>query len=361
MKDEKTTQKDEDVRHLALYRKYRPQEFKEVLGQDLAIQVLETAINQDKIYHAYIFAGDRGTGKTTVARIFAKNIGCSQDDIFELDAASNNKVEDIRLIIDATQASTFGSRYKVYILDEAHMLSKSAFNALLKTLEEPPSHVIFILATTDKHKIPDTIISRCQEIDFASPDIKNLEKLITSVSKKEGIEIASDAKKKIAEEGRGSFRDTLSVLEKILNTLNKKEISIEDVKEMFGTVGDDEVFNILEAIAEKNVHRLLTSLNNLKLETSQIVDRVYVEIVKMFETALFMRYLDIEEAKEIFGAQVGEKLLKKTKTLAEKHPKVVSSSNLYSLLEIEKELNQNSNLKKSILKTGLVRILESVE
>ena len=114
MKDEKTTQKDENVRHLALYRKYRPQEFKEVFGQDLAIQVLETAIQQDKIYHAYIFSGDRGTGKTTVARIFAKNIGCSQDDIFELDAASNNKVEDIRLIIDATQASTFGSRYNQF-------------------------------------------------------------------------------------------------------------------------------------------------------------------------------------------------------------------------------------------------------
>lgn len=361
MKDEKMTQKDENVRHLALYRKYRPQEFKEVLGQDLAIQVLETAIEQDKIYHAYIFAGDRGTGKTTVARIFAKNIGCSQDDIFELDAASNNKVEDIRLIIDATQASTFGSRYKVYILDEAHMLSRSAFNALLKTLEEPPSHVIFILATTDKYKIPDTIISRCQEINFASPDIKSLEKLITSVSKKEGIEVDSVAKKKIAEEGRGSFRDTLSVLEKILNTLNKKEISLEDVKEIFGTVEDDEIFNVLEAITEKNVYKLLTSLNNLKLETSQIVDRVYVEIVKMFELALFMRYLTLEEAKEIFMGQEGEKLIRKTKALAEKHPKVISSGNLYSLLEIEKELNQNSNLKKSILKTGLIRILENVE
>lgn len=357
MKDEKTTQKDEEVRHLALYRKYRPQEFKDVLGQDLAVQVLKSAIEQDKIYHAYIFYGDRGTGKTTVARIFAKEIGCSPDDIFELDAASNNSVDDIRLIIDAAQASTFGSKYKVYILDEAHMLSKPAFNALLKTLEEPPAHVIFILATTDKYKIPDTIISRCQEIDFVSPDIKILEKLITSISKKEEIEIESEAKKKIAEEGRGSFRDTLGVLEKVLNTLNKKEITLKEVQEMIGIVEDDEIYKIIEAIGEQDTYKLLTSLNNLKLETNQIVDRLYVEIVKMFELALFMRYLDMDQAKEIFGTQAGEKMIKKMKALSDRFPTIISSKNLYKLLEIEKEMIQNSNLKKSILKTGLLRVL----
>lgn len=357
MKDEKNT-KEEDVRHLALYRKYRPEAFKELLGQENAIQTLENSIEQDKIFHAYIFSGDRGTGKTTAARIFAREIGCSPDDIFELDAASNNSVDDIRLIIDAAQASTFGSRYKVYILDEAHMLSKPAFNALLKTLEEPPAHVIFILATTDKHKIPDTIISRCQEINFASPEIKVLEKLISSISKKEGIEIETEAKKKIAEEGRGSFRDTLSILEKILNTLNKKEITLKDVQEIIGTVEDEEIINILESLGKKDLYGIMTSMNNLRLETSQIVDRVYLELVKMFELALLMRFLSIDEAKEILAGQVGEKILKKVKGLAEDYPKTISSSNLYKLLDLEKNLNLNSNIKRSVLVVGLIRILE---
>lgn len=350
--------KEEENRHIALYRKYRPDSFKELIGQENAVQTLKNSIEQDKIFHAYIFSGDRGTGKTTAARIFAREIGCSQDDIFELDAASNNSVDDIRLIIDAAQASTFGSRYKVYILDEAHMLSKPAFNALLKTLEEPPAHVVFILATTDKHKIPDTIISRCQEINFASPEIKILEKLISSISKKENIEIESEAKKKIAEEGRGSFRDTLSILEKILNTLNKKEITLKDVQEIIGTVEDDEILNIIESIGKKDLYSIMLSMNNLKLETSQIVDRVYLELVRMFELALLMRFINIDQAKEILEGQVGEKILKKVKAIAENYPKTISSSNLYKLLELEKNLNLNSNIKKSVLTVGLIRILE---
>ncbi len=355
MKTDKTTQ---NTPHLALYRKYRPSDFKDVVGQELALETLKNAIKTGKIYHAYIFSGDRGTGKTTAARIFAKEIGCSPDDIFELDAASNNSVDDIRLIIDATQTSTFGSRYKVYILDEAHMLSKAAFNALLKTLEEPPAHVIFILATTDRHKIPSTIISRCQEINFASPSVDTIEKLITTISKKEEIEIDEKAKNKIALEGHGSFRDTLGVLEKVFNTSNKKEITLKDVEDILGTISEDEVLTIVEGLGEKDISKLLAAVNNLKLETAALVDRAYLDIVRIFELALYMRFIDTAKANEIFGKQTGEKLLVKAKELSDKYPKIISSNNLYKLLEIERNLNLNTNLKKTVLVTGLIRIIE---
>lgn len=354
----KDLKKAENDNYLALYRKYRPQDFDNVIGQDLALNSLKNAIKMNKISHAYIFSGDRGTGKTTTARIFAKEIGCSQDDIFELDAASNNGVDNIRELIESTQSSTFGSKYKVYILDEAHMLSKSSFNALLKTLEEPPSHVIFILATTDKHKIPNTIISRCQNIHFNSPNIENIEKLITEISEKENIKIEDKAKNKIALEGHGSFRDTLGVLEKVFNTTNKKEISLKDVEEVLGIISEDEILNILEALGEKDISKLLNSINNLKLETAQLVDRVYLDIVKIFELALYMRFVELDKANEIFGKQIGEKLIKKAKELSDKYPKIISSNNLYKLLEIERNLNLNTNLKKTVLTTGLIRIIE---
>ncbi len=356
MKTDKNTQ---NTNHLALYRKYRPSDFKDVVGQELALEALKNAIKTGKIYHAYIFSGDRGTGKTTVARIFAKEIGCSSQDIFELDAASNNSVDDIRLIIDATQTSTFGSKYKIYILDEAHMLSKSAFNALLKTLEEPPSHVIFILATTDKHKIPNTILSRCQEINFISPRIEIIENLLTKVSEKENIKIQKEAKNKIAEEAKGSFRDALGILEKVINlNNNKKDITLKDLENSLGIISQNELMNTLEAIGEKNILKLFTSINNLKLETGELVFRAYIDIVKLFELSLYMRFVSIEESFKIFNKEIGEKIILKSKELAEKYPKVISSNNLYKLLEMEKYLNENNNLKKTILITGLLRIIE---
>ena len=153
----------------ALYRKYRPQTFKEVLGQDHIVKVLQSSIELDKIAHAYIFSGSRGTGKTSVARIFAKELGTSANDITEIDAASNTGVDDIRALNESVNTIPFESKYKIYILDEAHMLSKSAWNALLKTLEEPPKHVIFILATTEFEKIPETVVSRCQTFSFRKP------------------------------------------------------------------------------------------------------------------------------------------------------------------------------------------------
>ncbi|MFO0743608.1 MAG: DNA polymerase III subunit gamma/tau [Candidatus Paceibacterota bacterium] len=355
----KNTKEENKPNHLALYRKYRPDNFKDVIGQELALETLQNSIKQDKIYHAYIFSGDRGTGKTTVARIFAKEIGSTKDDIYELDAASNNSVDDIRLLTEAAQSSTFGSRYKVYILDEAHMLSKSAFNALLKTLEEPPAHVIFILATTDKHKLPNTIVSRCQEINFASPEIKTLEKLIEKVSKKEDRTLDKESINLIARQGKGSFRDTLGILEKVFSTIKENNINKEQVENIFGIVNEKEIFTILESVCEKDINKLLTHFENLNLETSQSIEAAYVETVKMMEHALFLRLIKEEEIKKIFDKKIGEDMIKKLRELSLKFGNIVSSSNLYKLLQIEKDLNTNNvEIKKTILIAGLIRIIE---
>ena len=355
----KNTKEENKLNHLALYRKYRPDNFKDVIGQELALETLQNSIKQNKIYHAYIFSGDRGTGKTTVARIFAKEIGSTKDDIYELDAASNNSVDDIRLLTEAAQSSTFGSRYKVYILDEAHMLSKSAFNALLKTLEEPPAHVIFILATTDKHKLPNTIVSRCQEINFASPEIKTLEKLIEKVSKKEDRTLDKESINLIARQGKGSFRDTLGILEKVFSTIKENNINKEQVENIFGIVNEKEIFTILESVCEKDINKLLTHFENLNLETSQSIEAAYVETVKMMEHALFLRLIKEEEIKKIFDKKIGEDMIKKLRELSLKFGNIVSSSNLYKLLQIEKDLNTNNvEIKKTILIAGLIRIIE---
>ena len=200
----------------ALYRKYRPQKFSEVLGQDQVIKVLKSSIEQGNIAHAYIFSGSRGTGKTSVARIFAREIGTAPADITEIDAASNTSVDNIRELNESINTLPFESKYKVYILDEAHMLSKSAWNALLKTLEEPPTHAIFIMATTESEKIPETVLSRCQTFSFKRPTQKVLKDVVQTIAKKEGFTLDSSAADLIAMLGDGSFRDSQSILQKVL-------------------------------------------------------------------------------------------------------------------------------------------------
>src|SRR6185312_16293063 len=171
---------------LSLYRKYRPHEFKDVRGQEAVVSVLEAAIKNKKIAHAYLFAGGRGTGKTSMARILARALETSEEDIYEMDAASNRGIDEIRQLRDGVSTLPFESTYKFYIIDEAHALTKDAWGALLKTLEEPPSHVIFVLATTELEKVPETIISRCQVFQFKKPPHEALKSLALDVAKKEG-------------------------------------------------------------------------------------------------------------------------------------------------------------------------------
>ncbi len=215
----------------ALYRKYRPGKFKDVVGQDHVVSVLENSVENKSISHAYVFAGSRGTGKTSVARIFAKEIGCKQNDLYEIDAASNRGIDDVRDIKESVNTLPFESPYKVYIIDEVHMLTKEAFNALLKTLEEPPKHVVFILATTEVHKLPETIVSRCQVFEFKRPTVEILKDTVTAVAKKEGYTIEPAAAELVALVGDGSFRDTHGILERVVAGVTGKKITKDDVEE----------------------------------------------------------------------------------------------------------------------------------
>ncbi len=217
--------------HISLYRKYRPKTFSDVIGQDHIVDVLKKSISENTVAHAYLFSGSRGTGKTSVARIFANELGVSANDIYEIDAASNNGVDEIRQLREAVQTVPLESKYKVYILDEVHMLSKSAFNAFLKTLEEPPKHVIFILATTETEKIPETIASRCEVYTFKKPSVEILQKVVLSVSKKESFDIDNAGANLVALLGDGSFRDTLSILQKVVSL---GATSLEEIEQVTG-------------------------------------------------------------------------------------------------------------------------------
>jgi DNA polymerase-3 subunit gamma/tau len=202
--------------HQSLYRAYRPHTFAQVVGQDQVKKPLGEQISTGSVSHAYLFAGSRGLGKTSIARIFAQELGCTSRDLYEIDAASNNSVDDIRALTENIYTLPFESPYKVYILDEAHMLSKGAWNAFLKTLEEPPAYVIFILATTELSKVPETVQSRCQVYEFKKPTRAVLAEMVTEVAAKEGFQLEPLAADLVALLGDGSYRDSLSVLEKVL-------------------------------------------------------------------------------------------------------------------------------------------------
>lgn len=270
--------------YTALYRKFRPQEFEDVKGQEHIVTTLKNQIKADRIGHAYLFCGTRGTGKTTMAKIFAKAVNCehpvdgspcgecaickaiadgSSMNVIEIDAASNNGVDNIRQIREEVTYRPTEGRYKVYIIDEVHMLSAGAFNALLKTLEEPPSYVIFILATTEAHKIPITILSRCQRYDFHRISIDTIAGRLMDLMKEENVEVEEKAIRYVAKAGDGSMRDALSLLDQCIAFHLGETLTYENVLEVLGAV-DTEIFSrLLRQIINKDITGAIATLDAL--------------------------------------------------------------------------------------------------
>lgn len=274
---------------LALYRKYRPKEFADVRGQDEIVSTLLRSIKDKNISHAYLFSGGRGTGKTTVARIFAAEIGSKPSDLYELDGASNRGIDDIRELREGVATMPFESPYKVYIIDEVHMLTKEAFNALLKTLEEPPAHVVFILATTDREKVPETIISRCQTFTFRQPGLTELKDFAIEVAKEEKIKLDTPSADIVAMFGDGSYRDTLSVLEKVLISAEGGKIDFDTVAKIVGAPTHDLVNNVVRSIESGDP---ALGLEALKKASEERIDmKVYLKmLLAKLRAVLLLRY-----------------------------------------------------------------------
>ena len=268
--------------HKALYRVYRPKNFSDVIGQEHIVRTLKNQIEKNNVGHAYLFCGTRGTGKTSTAKIFSRAVNCTnlhndepcnecencreilEDktmDVVEIDAASNNSVDDIRELRENVKYSPAKAKYKVYIIDEVHMLSQGAFNALLKTLEEPPSYVIFILATTEPHKIPATILSRCQRFDFKRVTVKDISSRMRYICEKEGIEADEKALNLIARNSQGALRDALSILDQCISFEGNK-ISYNDVIELLGSVNIEQLFDLAESIIKEDTRKSLQILND---------------------------------------------------------------------------------------------------
>ena len=269
----------------SLYRKYRPMRFEDVCGQQFIVKTLSNAIKNNKIGHAYLFCGTRGTGKTTIAKIFAKLVNCLNPldnvpcgeceiclnentdeipDIIEIDAASNNGVDEIRELKNKIKLMPVMCKYKVYIIDEVHMLSTGAFNALLKTLEEPPEHVIFILATTEPQKLPITIISRCQRFDFKKINVLDISKRLKYISQKEGIDIDDEAIEEIAKLSEGAMRDAIGLLDQISSFTDSK-ITVEDIYTIRGSVSNRVLIELIEKYIDNDASSILSIVDDIYL------------------------------------------------------------------------------------------------
>ncbi len=298
-----TAAMSKDAKHQTLYRQYRPSGFDEVRGQEQVTDVLQKAIQNKKIGHAYLFCGTRGTGKTSVARILARELGVSDKDLYEMDAASNRGIDDIRELREGVYAIPFDSPYKFYIIDEAHMLTKEAWNAFLKTLEEPPAHAVFVLATTERDRVPDTIQSRCEIYTFKQPSREMLADTVIDIAKKEGFTIDKAGAELVALLAEGSFRDALSILQKVLAVSDGKRIDMHDVEIVSGAPRGELVRTLLDAIAKKDAPGAIAAMQ-LAIKENMDARTLAKLLIQRLRVVLLMRYapnMADELAQELSG------------------------------------------------------------
>lgn len=353
----------------AFYRAYRPQSFAEMSGQKHIKQTLQNALASNKTTHAYLFSGPRGTGKTSTAKIFAKALNCkagpakepcntceictsitngSNPDVLEFDAASHSRVEEMREVIEKVRFAPSNARYKVYIIDEVHMLSTSAFNALLKTLEEPPPHAVFVLATTEPHKIPLTIISRCQRFDFKRISQNDIVERMIQVLDDAGIAYDEKVLRLIAQASAGGMRDALSILDQVVS-YSEGTMTVEDALFITGSIGSEAFVHIARALVEGDVNAALSQLEQLVMDGKDPV-RLMEDLVTFFRDLLIMKHVpDAQDIVEL--ADVTDEV----KALAEQY----SQERLYQSIQIATEMQQEmrfSNHAKIYVETALIRL-----
>ncbi len=386
--------------HKALYRTYRPQTFEDMVGQRHIIKTLKNQIKNDNVGHAYLFTGTRGTGKTSTAKIFARAVNCINPndqepcnkceicesilndntmDTIEIDAASNNSVDDIRELRESVKYSPTNCKYKVYIIDEVHMLSQGAFNALLKTLEEPPSYVIFILATTEPHKIPATILSRCQRFDFKRVTINEMVKRMKDICAGENIEVEEKALNLIASNSQGALRDALSILDQCMS-FGEDKITYDDVVELMGTVNIDQLFDLSQYIIDQDIKKSLQSLNEF-ISWGKDIRNLINDLISHFRNIMVRKVskdtddiLSLPEdtleriSKQSEGVEINS-LIRILNVLSETQDNIKSSSNQRVMVEVaimkiaqpifdeskEALLDRIENLEK-IIESGNIKI-----
>lgn len=376
--------------HKALYRVYRPKTFEDVVGQEHIVKTLKNQIRNSNIGHAYLFSGTRGTGKTSTAKIFARAVNClnSNDeepcneceicvdtlndnimDIVEIDAASNNSVDDIRELRESVKYTPSKAKYKVYIIDEVHMLSQGAFNALLKTLEEPPSYVIFILATTEPHKIPATILSRCQRFDFKRVSSKDIANRMAYICEKENIQAEEKALSLIARNSQGALRDALSILDQCMSFGNEI-IEYNDVIELLGTVNIDELFELSQAIIDENTKKTLQILNefitwgkDIRNLINDLIDQfrnlMVCKVSKDLDEIISLPEENIEKLKEQAKTININDLIRILNILSETQDSMKSSSNTRILAEVTMMKIAQPMFDES--KEALIKRIENLE
>ena len=308
--------------HITLYRKYRPSSFSEVSGENEIVKSLKLSLKNKSMAHAYLFSGPRGVGKTTIARLIAKGVNCLNlgedgepcnecknckainegrfSDLIEIDAASNRSIDEIRSLKEKINYQPVEGLRKVYIIDEAHMLTKEAFNALLKTLEEPPAHVIFILATTELEKILPTIISRCQRYDFKPLDLEEMKSGLEHILKEENLSMTDDVYPVIYENSSGSMRDSISILERLIVTANGKEINLKIAEDTLGITPSSRIKIFLNKILNENEYDIINELESLANESFDI-ELFFKDLAKYCKNAILKKELDIDKGLKIIS------------------------------------------------------------